>query len=325
MQLEQGDIAVHKLSWKRRLILAFFFIEVIVYPFIVANELESGGFEPDLENRVATRGLTILFVWVPIAVTTGFALGRKLKDRLDIITLFQTRGITADEVPPIIGIFAPLAIVTTVLIVWLAAISIQAFWISIPLYLIIRKWKKKGIRDFLEWCFKLVLRIAIRLKRLSYIGYFLPILFGVWFSNGITKNTQANSGGTFILILIQMVVLVALWKFIRLSPAPAPGGGDGIIQPQPAPLPMPMSQGPIIPPGPTPLEQPLPQYGPLPVPKKRTLPQTPPSAIHPLPGSEARAPAHPLLQHQLPTHSGPWKAPENLGDGKPGKKGRWGR
>ena len=167
----------HKLSWKRRAVLAFFFIEVLAYPFIVANELESGGFEADLGNRVAFRGLTILFVWVPVAVTTGFALGRKLKDRPDIITFFQTRDVSADEVAPIIGIFAPLAIVTAVLLFWLAAISLQLFWISILLYFIIRKWKKKGIRDFLDWVFRLVMRIAIRLKRLSYIGYFLPILF----------------------------------------------------------------------------------------------------------------------------------------------------
>ena len=48
---------VEPLNWKQRFILTFFFLEVLIYPFIVAQQLEGGEFEPHAGNRIRTAGI----------------------------------------------------------------------------------------------------------------------------------------------------------------------------------------------------------------------------------------------------------------------------
>lgn len=206
------------LSKKQKFLLTLFFLEVLIYPFIIAYELGEP-ISQDPESSFIRTGIRIMFIWVPITLVIGYLLGRRMYENPDVIRFFRENDVTPDEVPPVIGIFAPLAVITAVLMVWLAGVLLQIWIITIPLYLIYRFWKKKGIRSFLKWIYRKVLRLAIRMKRLSYIGYILPIFFGAIFSRGITKNAQTNAGGTYLLILIQMVVLLGLWKHIRSPPA----------------------------------------------------------------------------------------------------------
>jgi len=299
-----GSPKTEAFSWKQKLILMIFFLEVLIYPFIVASQLTGEGLEANLENEPVRRGILIVLLWTPIAVVLGVILGRRLRNNPEIIEFFKNRDVTADEVAPTVGIFAPLAVIAAWLVVFSFWALLHVWVISIPIYLIIRYWKKKGIRAFVRWVFRLVMKIALKLKRMSYLGYFFPIIFGTFFANAITQNTKANSGGTYILILIQMVVLVSLWKHIRRPlvehelPIPATG------QPQVPSPEIPTAQSNLQSPQAIPSyrHQPLPAHTP---PQQYVPPVTPPPPNYPLPSTPPLPSSPALPSTPLPATSPP--------------------
>jgi len=305
-------------SWKQKLILTIFFLEVLIYPFIVASQLTGEGLEANARNEAVRQGLIIIFLWTPITVVIGVLVGRRLRENPSVLEFFRNRDVTPDEVPPTIGIFAPLAVIAAAIVIRLL---VQFIVIAIPVYLIARFWKKKGLKTLFKWVFRLVMKISLKLKRMSYLGYFFPIIFGTFFANAITKNARADSGGTYILILIQMIVLVSLWKHIRKPlvehelPIPTtgqpqvPAPGSSIAQPQPLPQPAPAA--------PSYRDQPLPshtapqQYVPpaTPPPPNYPLPSNPPlPTTPPLPTAQRVSTSQQLSQTQVPPPQ-PWPQP----------------
>ena len=224
-----SDLKPDPLSTKQKLLLVLFSLEVIFYPFIIGlkrieDTSELGPADLLSKETFLGTGIGTMFVWVPIALVLGFLLGRRLWNHPGVVRFFRERDISPDEIPPIVGIFAPLSVIATVLVIYGIALCLVLWFITIPLYLIIRFWKKKGIRHLLGWIVSLVGRIAIRLKRMSYVGYVLPILFGSVFAKRLSRGSEETAGGTYVLILLQMVVLIALWKNIRTpraEPSPA--------------------------------------------------------------------------------------------------------
>jgi len=242
----QSTSKPNPLSTKQRLLLVLFSLEVIFYPFIVG--FKRGGDTSELtaahllsrENVFLKTWVGAMFIWVPIALVLGFMLGRRLWNHPGVVRFFRERDISPDEIPPIVGIFAPLSIIMTVLVIYGVVFCLALWFITIPLYLIIRFWKKKGIRHLLGWIVSLVGRIAIKLKRMSYVGYILPLLFGSVFARWLSRGKEETAGGTYALILLQMVVLIALWKNIRTQrtePSPA-------VPPQMSPAQQPYYQQP---------------------------------------------------------------------------------
>ena len=217
------------LNTKQKLLLVLFSLEVIFYPFIIGlkrieDTSELGPADLLSKETFLGTGIGTMFVWVPIALVLGFLLGRRLWNHPGVVRFFRERDISPDEIPPIVGIFAPLSVIATVLVIYGIALCLVLWFITIPLYLIIRFWKKKGIRHLLGWIVSLVGRIAIKLKRMSYVGYILPLLFGSVFTRWLSRGKEETAGGTYALILLQMVVLIALWKNIRTQrtePSPA--------------------------------------------------------------------------------------------------------
>ena len=241
------------LTRKQKLMLLLFFLEILFYPFIVGVEKVGGASgtvdagRNDLKHAVISTWLGAMFLWVPIAFMIGLIAGRRLKNHSGLIRFFHEKKVSPDEIPPIVGILAPLVVVTIVVLIYATVICMKLFFITIPIYLIIRFWKKKGIRSFLRWTFRGVGGLAIRLKRLSYIGYILPILFGFIFAKWLSRGMKEPAAASYVLILLQMIVLVALWKHIRIGdiyraaesvpfpPSPQPALSAGIDYPSPGP------------------------------------------------------------------------------------------
>jgi len=278
---------------QQRLLLALFSLEVIFYPFIIGlrNIKDTSELGPeDLLSRETFlgTGIATMFLWVPIALVIGLALGRRLRNHPEIIVFFHERELSPDEIPPTVGIFAPLCVVAVVVVIYGALICLKLFFITVPVYLIFRLWKKKGIRSLLAWIMKLVVRIAIRLKRMSYVGYILPVVFGFIFARGLSRGKESTAGASYALILMQMVVLIALWKHIRNPDTRS------------SPASLPPSQEPL--PGHPPPGRTLPGH-PLQVPPFPSLPQEPhtvsPHQSLQQPYRQQAAPPRPPL-HQSP-------------------------
>jgi len=211
------------LTRKQKLMLLLFFLEILFYPFIVGVEKLGGASgvaqsgRADLRHTLVSTWLGAMFLWVPIAFMIGLIAGRRLKNHPCLIRFFHEKKVSPDEIPPVVGILAPLVVVTVVILIYATIICMKLFVITIPLYIIIRLWKKKGIVSLLKWIFWGVGGLAIRLKRLSYIGYVLPILFGFIFAKWLSRGMKESAAASYVLILLQMIVLVALWKHIRIG------------------------------------------------------------------------------------------------------------
>ncbi len=262
--LEEKPPSQKKLTAQQWLLLLFFTLEVIFYPFLIDPDPLGGTGAPSQENVLTKEAFFIytwvgIFIWVPIAVVIGYLLGRQLGDQPKIVKFFQEKKVSPEEIPAVVGIFAPLAVIAAILLFWATAATTVlcfrgGFILFIPIYLYYKLWRKKGLRVFYRWVLRkatrLVARLAIRMKRMSYLGYVFPIFFGALFARWLTRGAENTRRGSYVLILLQMIVLIALWRHIR-NPIPKkteePEGKKPTPGLRPVSVTRPLS-GPVLPP-----------------------------------------------------------------------------
>jgi len=165
------------------------------------------------EDKVEQAG--ILLVAALVGAVSGALMLSLVFNRTDYgqrtVRFLIRREVQPGEVPGFIGIIVPLLVIGLWVAIIFIVLAVRLFFISIPIY-IYYKWRKgKGLRVLLRWWLKKLGRVAVRLKRMNYLGYLLPLVGSAMISNWIAgKESQATPQSTYIVILIQLVFLIAL-------------------------------------------------------------------------------------------------------------------
>ncbi|MCL7414722.1 MAG: hypothetical protein M8349_01495 [ANME-2 cluster archaeon] len=187
--------------------IALLLLQLITYPFVIgiSNQKDPVG---------AVIGAVIIIV--PIFALLGLILRqffKKTNAGKNMILFLDHRGVKLKEIPGLIGIMIPMSFFMMFILLYGVILFIYFFFITIPVYLIFRFGRKKRMRDFVKWLFRLEAQTCIRLKRYTRLGLILPYLFGILFSLMLT-NGHVALGVLYLLILLQFSFVVALYNMI---------------------------------------------------------------------------------------------------------------
>lgn len=215
--------------------LLILILEVLAYPFYLIF-MTDVTLEALAEDKTEQAG--ILLGLALAGAIIGALMLRVIFSRTDYgqrtVRFLIRRKVRPGEVPGFIGIIVPLLVIGLWIAIFFIFVAVQLFFISIPIY-IYYKWRKgKGLRVLLRWWLKKLGRIAVRLKRMNYLGYLLPIIGSSMISNWIAgKESQATPQSTYVVILIQLVFLLALIGPFRKATRADEGaviGGEGFSE-----------------------------------------------------------------------------------------------
>lgn len=187
--------------------IALLLFQLVSYPFAIGIR----NHEDPLGNVIGA-----LLIIIPVFAVLGLILRqffKRIHTGKNMVLFLDHRGVKLKEIPGLIGIMIPMSFVMFIVLVYGIILFIYFFFITIPLYLIFRFGKKKGIRDLLKWLFRLEAKVCLRLKRYERLGYVLPFIFGVMFSLVLTQGHVAL-GVLYFLILMQFSFVVALYNVI---------------------------------------------------------------------------------------------------------------
>ncbi|MCL7475409.1 MAG: hypothetical protein SCH39_05045 [Methanosarcinales archaeon] len=187
--------------------IALLLLQLVTYPFFI-------GIRNQEDPVGAVLGAIIIIV--PVFSVLGLLLRQFFKKTglgRNMILFLDHRGVKLKEIPGLIGIMIPMSFFMLIILIYGLIIFIYFFFITIPVYLIFRFGKKKRMRDFVKWLFRLEANVCIRLKRYTRLGYVLPYFFGIMFSLILT-NGHVALGVLYILILMQFTFVIALYNVI---------------------------------------------------------------------------------------------------------------
>ena len=182
-------------------------IQLVTYPFAIG-----------IRNHEDPVGNVInaLLIIIPVFAMLGLILRlffKKMHTGQNMVLFLDHRGVKLKEIPGLIGLMIPMSFVTIIVLLYGIILFIYFFFITIPMYLIFRFGKKKGMRYLLKWLFRLEAKVCIRLKRYERLGYVLPFVFGILFSLVLTQGHVAM-GVAYLLILMQFSFVVSLYNVI---------------------------------------------------------------------------------------------------------------
>lgn len=182
-------------------------VQLVTYPFAIGIR----NHEDPVGNVISA-----LLIIIPVFAMLGLILRlffRRIHTGKNMLIFLDHRGVKLKEIPGFIGIMILMSFVMLIVLLYGIIIFFYFFFITIPLYLIFRFGKKKGMRDLLKWLFRLEAKVCIRLKRYERLGYVLPFVFGTLFSLILTQGHIAL-GVLYLLILMQFSFVVALYNLI---------------------------------------------------------------------------------------------------------------
>ncbi len=182
-------------------------LQLVTYPFTIG-----------IRNHVDPVGSVIsaLLIIIPVFAMLGLILRlffKRIHIGKNMVIFLDHRGVKLKEIPGLIGIMIPMSFVMFIVMLYGIILFIYFFFITIPLYLIFRFGKKKGMRYLLKRLFRLEAKVCIRLKRYERLGYVLPFVFGILFSLVLTQG-HVVLGVLYLLILMQFSFVVALYNVI---------------------------------------------------------------------------------------------------------------
>jgi len=88
-----------------------------------------------------------------------------------MVIFLDHMGVKLREIPGLIGIMIPMSFVMLIVLFYGIMLFLYFLFITIPIYLIFRFGKKKGMRSLLKWLFRLEAKVCIRLKWYERLGY----------------------------------------------------------------------------------------------------------------------------------------------------------
>ena len=182
-------------------------IQLVTYPFAIGIR----NHEDPVGNVISA-----LLIIIPVFAMLGLILRlffKRIHTGQNMVIFLDHRGVKLKEIPGLIGLMIPMSFVTIIVLLYGIILFIYFFFITIPMYLIFRFGKKKGMRYLLKWLFRLEAKVCIRLKRYERLGYVLPFVFGILFSLVLTQGHVAM-GVAYLLILIQFSFVVSLYNVI---------------------------------------------------------------------------------------------------------------
>ncbi|MCL7412635.1 MAG: hypothetical protein M8353_03335 [ANME-2 cluster archaeon] len=187
--------------------IALLFLQLVTYPFFIS-----------IRNHEDPVGAVIgaIIITIPVFTLLGLLLRvffKRTGSGKNMILFLDHRGVKLKEIPGLIGIMIPISFFMLIILVYGVILFIYFFFITIPVYLIFRFGKKKRMRDFVKWLFKLEAQVCLKLKRYTRLGYVLPYFFGIMFSLILT-NGHVALGVLYFLILLQFTFVVALYNLI---------------------------------------------------------------------------------------------------------------
>jgi hypothetical protein len=181
--------------------------QLVTYPFAIGIR----NHEDPVGNVISA-----LLIIIPVFAMLGLILRlffKRIHTGKNMVIFLDHRGVKLKEIPGLIGIMIPMSLVMLLVLLYGIILFIYFFFITIPLYLIFRFGKKKGMRSLLKWLFRLEAKVCIRLKRYERVGYVLPFVSGILFSLVLTQGYVAH-GVLYLLILMQFSFVVALYNVI---------------------------------------------------------------------------------------------------------------
>jgi len=182
-------------------------VQLVTYPFAIGVR----NHEDPVGNVISA-----LLIIIPVFAMLGLILRlffKRIHMGQNMVIFLDHRGVKLKEIPGLIGLMIPMSFVTIIVLLYGIILFIYFFFITIPMYLIFRFGKKKGMRYLLKWLFRLEAKVCIRLKRYERLGYVLPFVFGILFSLVLTQGHVAM-GVAYLLILMQFSFVVSLYNVI---------------------------------------------------------------------------------------------------------------
>ena len=182
-------------------------VQLVTYPFVIGIR----NHEDPVGNVISA-----LLIIIPVFAMLGLILRlffKRIHTGQNMVIFLDHRGVKLKEIPGLIGLMIPMSFVTIIVLLYGIILFIYFFFITIPMYLIFRFGKKKGMRYLLKWLFRLEAKVCIRLKRYERLGYVLPFVFGILFSLVLTQGHVAM-GVAYLLILMQFSFVVSLYNVI---------------------------------------------------------------------------------------------------------------
>lgn len=182
-------------------------VQLVSYPFVIGIR----NHEDPVGNVISA-----LLIIIPVFAMLGLTLRlffKRIHTGKNMVIFLDHRGVKLREIPGLIGIMIPMSFVMLIVLLYGIILFIYFFFITIPMYLIFRFGKKKGMRSLLKWLFRLEAKVCIRLKRYERLGYVMPFVFGTLFSLVLTQGHIAL-GVLYLLILMQFSFVVALYNVI---------------------------------------------------------------------------------------------------------------
>lgn len=182
-------------------------IQLVTYPFAIGIR----NHEDPVGNVISA-----LLIIIPVFAMLGLILRlffKRIHTGQNMVIFLDHRGVKLKEIPGLIGIMIPMSFAMLIVLLYGIILFIYFFFITIPMYLIFRFGKKKGMRYLLKWLFRLEAKVCIRLKRYERLGYVLPFVFGILFSLVLTQG-YVVMGVAYLLILMQFSFVVSLYNVI---------------------------------------------------------------------------------------------------------------
>jgi hypothetical protein len=182
-------------------------LQLVSYPFVIG-----------IRDHVDPVGnvISALLIIIPVFAMLGLILRlffKRIHIGKNMVIFLDHRGVQLKEIPGLIGIMIPMSFIMLIVLLYGMILFFYFFFITVPMYLIFRFGKKKGMRSLMKWLFRLEVKVCIRLRQYERLGYVLPFVFGTLFSLVLTQGHIAL-GLLYLLILMQFSFVVALYNVI---------------------------------------------------------------------------------------------------------------